>query len=456
MVRIKYNISDLLNDINNKNNYIGEDLTYTSTYDDIKKARFEEDSTLSQGVWKHELQVPNWELVEQLSVEAIQNTSKDLQIIGWLIESLVILDNFAGIAMGICILNEFIKKYWDICYPLLDNNSSDNDQKLRILEWIYETVHRRSLLLPILGPDSFSIYNYEYALEINANILKNPNNKNQILESANKNNIKFLEDINNIIINIDEKEIIKLNDNINNIKKNINNLQSTLVEKINNDRVFTKLVKNINIIETLISKRKTNTIIKDKNNSSNQKFSGNIEHNNVNISNNEEVINKNIKQIDENNNITIDNFENNNSKIISSSKTVINSMESVSNESIINNVLEDTEADSNNDTNNHYTELRKLSTENKNSIKNSIKNSSDNVLNNNTQQNNINTSLSRNDIYKLLNSLYLLLKEVDKHSPSPYLLNLILSWKDKTLLEIILDVKTGNTESHQLLKMLLH
>ncbi len=100
----------------------------------------------------------------------------------------------------------------------------------------------------------------------------------------------------------------------------------------------------------------------------------------------------------------------------------------------------------------HYTELRKLSTDNKNSIKNS----SDNVLNNNTQQNNINTSLSRNDIYKLLNSLYLLLKEVDKHSPSPYLLNLILSWEDKTLLEIILDVKTGNTESHQLLKMLLH
>ena len=64
-------------------------------------------------------------------------------------------------------------------------------------------------------------------------------------------------------------------------------------------------------------------------------------------------------------------------------------------------------------------------------------------------------SLNREEIYKLLNELYLLLKEVDKHSPSPYLLNLILEWKDKTLLEIINDVKIGNTESHQLLKMLL-
>ncbi|MBQ9441172.1 MAG: hypothetical protein IJU54_02095, partial [Alphaproteobacteria bacterium] len=66
-----------------------------------------------------------------------------------------------------------------------------------------------------------------------------------------------------------------------------------------------------------------------------------------------------------------------------------------------------------------------------------------------------NKSVNRDEIYNMLNNMYLLLKKIDKHSPSPYLLNLILEWKDKTLLEIINDAKTGNTESHQLLRMLL-
>ena len=367
MARVQYNINDLLKYIENAPNGIGEDLTYTNIYDDIKQARFEEDSNLSQGVWEHELKIPNWELVEQLSVDAIQNKSKDLQIVGWLVESLVILDKFEGISTSINILNEFIKKYWDNCYPV-----SDDNYKLRIIEWIYETVYRRSLLIPILGNNSFSLYDYEYALELNKNILKNPNNKNQILESANKNNIKFLEDINEIINNIDSNKIIKLNKNIENIKQNLDNFKNTIEEKLNNNRAFTKLINNIEIIEKLLSKR--------------------------NINNNDNIV-ENINDNDSNDDTlkeNINNYSNDNVK---------------------------------NESSNNTAECNSI---------------------------NINKSLSREEIYKLLNSLYLLLKEVDKHSPSPYLLNLILEWKDKTLLEIINDVKTGNTESHQLLKMLLN
>ena len=367
MSRIKYNVNDLLYDIENTINGIGEDLTYTDIYDNIKEARFEEDDTLSQGVWTHDLQVPNWELVEELSVEAIKNKSKDLQIIGWLVESLVILDEFEGISNGIHILNEFIKKYWDNCYPLSQNKDANVDQKLRILEWIYETAYRRSNLIQIFGDNSFSIYNYEYAIAINNNILKNPKNKSQILESARKSNIKFIEDINTIIENIEQSEIDNLSNNIYNINNNIADLKTTLLEKTNNNRAFTKLIDNINTINRLISKRYHN----------NEQTKGNITDNNIETNSNEQIMNDT-------------DTENNNNKQV---ETNVKSFD--------------------------------------------IK------------------ALNREEIYKLLNELYLLLKEVDKHSPSPYLLNLILEWKDKTLLDIINDVKTGNTESHQLLKMLL-
>ena len=381
MNRTKYNINDLLSDIPNTNNSIGEDLTYTEIYDNIKKARFEEDINLSQGIWEHDLQVPDWELVEKLSIDAIQNKSKDLQIIGWLVESLVILDKFEGISNGINILNAFINKYWETCYPLLEDKTSNIDQKLRILEWIYETVYRRTNLIDLFGDDSFSIYNYEYALEINSNIIRNPNNKNQILESVRKNNIKSIEDINNIINNIDQNEIDKLNSCINNIKEHITILKKTLIEKINNDRAFTKLLNSINKIEKLLSRRKINSIIDNEHKET-------ISNTNIIDNNKQENINNNTNS-DENNN---DNIKINNDSIIDNNKVV---------------------------------------------------------------KSNINKSLNREEIYNLLSDLYLQLKEVDKHSPSPYLLNLILEWKNKTLLEIINDAKTGNTESHQLLRKLL-
>ena len=290
MSRIKYNVNDLLYDIDNTLNGIGEDLTYTDVYDNIKKARFEEDDTLSQGVWTHDLQVPNWELVEELSVEAIKNKSKDLQIIGWLVESLVLLDKFEGISNGIHILNEFIKKYWNNCYPLLQNNDASIEQKLRILEWIYETIYRRSNLIQIFGDDSFSIYNYEYAIAINNNILKNPKNKSQILESARKSNIKFIEDINKVIENIDQSEIDNLINSIHNINSNIANLKNTLLEKTNNDRAFTKLINNINIINKLISKRYKNST----ENNSKQQITENTDENNVDNNSNKQIINNTI------------------------------------------------------------------------------------------------------------------------------------------------------------------
>ena len=531
MDRVKYNTNDLLNDIPNIQNGIGEDLTYTDIYDNIKKARFEEDNVLSQGVWKHELKVPDWKLVEKLSVEAIQNKSKDLQIIGWLIESLVMLDKFEGISNSISILNSFINKYWETCYPLLEDKTSNIDQKLRILEWIYETVYRRSNLINLFGNNSFSIYNYEYALEINSNIIKNPNNKYQILESAKKNNIKFLEDINNIINNIDQNEVDKLNNNINNIKNNITELKNTLKEKINNDRAFTKLLNNIDKIGKLLSRRKSNNIInnenkEDKNNTNiidnrmkentdnkvnhiesntniiDNRTQENINNNTSSEGNNTNVIynkqeNKNDIEIDydsesyviegsvmynkkqknENNIKPANNKENKNiNDNINLNENNINIIDNKKQKSTSDNIILDKKSNLinnkkeknkdntkliNNEEQGNISNNTDLNGNNNNTNKNSnneinIKNEKQDMLNNNKiSTNNINKSLSREEIYNSLSELYLQLKEVDKHSPSPYLLNLVLEWKDKTLLEIITDAKTGNTESHQLLRKLI-
>ncbi len=44
--------------------------------------------------------------------------------------------------------------------------------------------------------------------------------------------------------------------------------------------------------------------------------------------------------------------------------------------------------------------------------------------------------------------------EIDPHSPAPYLLELIVSWENKKLLQIVTDINEGKTEAHNLLKLL--
>lgn len=60
----------------------------------------------------------------------------------------------------------------------------------------------------------------------------------------------------------------------------------------------------------------------------------------------------------------------------------------------------------------------------------------------------------RADAYRALHELGKFLLEIDPHSPASYLLELIVSWENKKLLQIITDINEGQTEAHVLLKLL--
>ena len=62
---------------------------------------------------------------------------------------------------------------------------------------------------------------------------------------------------------------------------------------------------------------------------------------------------------------------------------------------------------------------------------------------------------NRDSLYLTIDEVTKQLEQVDKHSPAPYLLKLVVSWKDKNLLEIMNDLRQGETEAHLLLRRLL-
>lgn len=321
-------------------NDIGEDLTYTSVYDDIRSARYEEDDQLSQGVWEHEIARADWNKVKNLCINTLKTRSKDLQIAGWLVEALTMINGFNGVATGIEFLTKFISKYWDTCYPLSPDGKSDFDQKIRILNWIFETIHQRTILLPIIG---FSLYNYEYARNLKMMILQNPTQANTLLGNAKSNHIKTIEEINNIIESAEQEICLNVLTQTDVILQNIDKLSNALKKKNVIENVFTKLSDDINTIRQLF-KNKHFEIKKDK-------------------------------------------------EIISPMSPLNNS-------------------------------------ETKHAH-------------------------NRDELYSVLTSLAEQLEKLDKHSPAPYLLKLVVSWKDKNLLEIMNDLQQGDTSAHLLLRRLL-
>lgn len=111
----------------------GLNLRYDPVYEKVKEARREEDD-LPQGEWSHAVKVADSALVVRLTVEALSNKSKDLQLAVWLAEALLREDGAGGLREGLDLLQALIQNFWDTLYPLAE----DGDLELRAapLNWV--------------------------------------------------------------------------------------------------------------------------------------------------------------------------------------------------------------------------------------------------------------------------------------------------------------------------------
>ncbi|SPD72826.1 Type VI secretion-associated protein, ImpA family [uncultured Desulfobacterium sp.] len=107
-------------------NPAGEDLRYTQVYDEIKEAR-RADDPLDRGDWGREIKTADWDKVIKISVDALTEKTKDLQIAAWLTEALTRRQGFEGLAKGLRIILVFLLDFWEHLYP----DISDGDLEFR-------------------------------------------------------------------------------------------------------------------------------------------------------------------------------------------------------------------------------------------------------------------------------------------------------------------------------------
>lgn len=147
--RFNFNVSSLLAPVSAKSP-AGELLRYEGTYDRIMEARREDDPALEQGVWKRELKRADWNLVNQICLDALQKRSKDLQIAAWLLESWIHLRGFPGVRAGCHVLVELCRAFWDSMYPSLE----DPEYRLAPIHWINEKLVTQLKFIPITSPEN--------------------------------------------------------------------------------------------------------------------------------------------------------------------------------------------------------------------------------------------------------------------------------------------------------------
>ena len=114
-------------------NPAGEDLRYEPVYDEIKEAR-RADDLLDRGDWDREIKTSDWDKVIALSVEALTEKTKDIQIAVWLTEALTKKEGFKGLASGLRILTCFLNNFWDHVYPEIEDD--DLDYRVGPLEFL--------------------------------------------------------------------------------------------------------------------------------------------------------------------------------------------------------------------------------------------------------------------------------------------------------------------------------
>ncbi|HEX8587735.1 type VI secretion system protein TssA [Pseudomonas sp.] len=149
----------------------GEDLSFSTLFDNVKEARRADPDYLTQGDWQTDLKSSDWDLTITLAAQGLARQSKDLMLVAWLSEALAHRYHFIGITFGLTLAERILQQFWDDLYPALDEGL---DQRAARLAWLKTTLADVVGGLPITQGDQFGLLRYDESRHIENLALQNP------------------------------------------------------------------------------------------------------------------------------------------------------------------------------------------------------------------------------------------------------------------------------------------
>ena len=164
----------------------GQDLSFSNEFHTIKIAKTQDDPLLDQGDWVAEPKQADWQFVEQKSIELLTGKSKDLRLLGWLLEAWSNLYGFEGTAKALELMHRTLNEYWTQLHPEIEEE--DLDQRLGLLQGSINHLIPLIKQVAIVNVPAFSLSDYEALLRQKNHLLKQVEsytddaNSSQILE----------------------------------------------------------------------------------------------------------------------------------------------------------------------------------------------------------------------------------------------------------------------------------
>lgn len=151
-----------------------EDSVLNALYYQIKDLR----QKARQAETKHRMQesddtgLASWKELIVIAIDVLSNKSKDLEIFAWLIEALLRVYQFAGLAQGFAVAIELIDVFWETLFPIMEDN--DLSAKLAAFIGLNGEDSPGSLIQPIKSVSitavksgrNFALCHYLHALEL--------------------------------------------------------------------------------------------------------------------------------------------------------------------------------------------------------------------------------------------------------------------------------------------------
>lgn len=124
----------------------GEDMSFSTEFDQIADMRRQDDPTLDQGEWVTSLKVADWPGVNQACATLLSTRTKDLRLAMWLTEARALTHGYAGLDQGLQLCAQLCERYWSELHPQADGG--DFEERIGNIGWLLHRVVALSNALP--------------------------------------------------------------------------------------------------------------------------------------------------------------------------------------------------------------------------------------------------------------------------------------------------------------------
>lgn len=137
----------------------GEDLSFSTEFDQIAEMRREDDPTLDQGEWVTSLKVADWPGVAQLCTRLLSEQTKDLRLAMWLTEAWSLTRGYPGMQEGLQLCTSLCQQYWADLHPQAEDG--DMEQRIGNISWLLQRLVHLADTRPVVRTRQGTTYSLQ-------------------------------------------------------------------------------------------------------------------------------------------------------------------------------------------------------------------------------------------------------------------------------------------------------